>query len=97
LRGAGSRDAAKILSSAGLFFDLIGASMLAVEVFRRFRGIRFGAPQTYAELTSAPKESDESETWEQTNFRFHFWVSFFLLLVFFFNWHAIGRVNLMRF
>jgi hypothetical protein len=72
----------KILSSAGLFLDLIGASMLAVEVFRRFRGIRLVAPQTYHELTSAPKESDEYKTWEQTNFRYHFWGLILLALGF---------------
>lgn len=80
----------KILNSTGLFLDLIGAGLLAVEIFRRFHGIKILAPQTYLDLKSAPKESPEFKTWEHANFRFHFWGFIFLfvgfLLQFASNW-----------
>ena len=72
----------KVLSAAGLFFDLVGAGLLAVDVVRRFHGIKLLALLTYGDLSSPPKESPEFKAWEKTNLRFNIWGLGFLLLGF---------------
>jgi hypothetical protein len=72
----------KFLSLGGLFLDLIGAGLLAVDVIRRFHGIKLLAPQTYDDLSSSPKESPEFKAWEKINLRFNIWGLGFLFLGF---------------
>jgi hypothetical protein len=72
----------KLVGAAGLFFDLVGAALLAVDVIRRFHGIKLLAPRTYDDLSSPPKESAEFKVWDKRNLRFNIWGLGFLFFGF---------------
>jgi hypothetical protein len=60
----------KVLSSVGLAMDMVGATLVAAEAVRRFKGIKTTLGQTYGTFLNPPEETEEFKAWNKTNFRF---------------------------
>jgi len=61
--------AKKLLNSAGLAMDIVGAILVANEVVRRFRGIRITVGQSWSTMTDPPQETEEFQSWSRRTFR----------------------------
>lgn len=57
----------KCLSSVGLLLDIIGAFLVAVEVARKYKCIKFTVGQTFDEMNDPPKETPEYVQWQKCN------------------------------
>lgn len=57
----------KIINSIGLFFDIAGAWLVAIEVVKQYKGNKFRISSTWNDLADGPKESPEFEKWQILN------------------------------
>ena len=69
----------KVLSSIGLGLDVVGAFLIAFNVFNDFKGTKFVLGQTYGTFLNPPTETAEFKAWSKRNFIF---ACFGLLLLF---------------
>ncbi len=60
----------KIINSAGLCFDIVGACFVAWEVVRQFEGREFrGGVDTRMGVTTSPRKTQEFSEWELNKYR----------------------------
>lgn len=56
----------KSMNSTGLVLDIIGAILVANEIFRRFRGTRLTVGQSWSTMTDPPKETEAFQGWSNS-------------------------------
>lgn len=69
---------ARSINSIGLFLDIIGAWLVAIEVVKQYRGIKYREQKTWEDMASNPKESQGYENWKMRN---HRWMLLGLVLL----------------
>jgi len=61
--------------------DMIGVFLVAIQVVRRFRGIKTVLGQTYGTMLNPPQETEEFKSWEKIDFRINIWGLVFLFVL----------------
>ena len=79
-----------VFNSVGLFFDIIGAILVATEVVNQFKGNKYRDNLTIDEMDKPARETKQYKIWERCKYQRMKWGLIFLVFGFilqiFSNW-----------
>lgn len=71
-----------ILNSIGLFFNIVGAWLVAIEVVRQYKGKKYRDNISIDEANEPARETPQYQKWEESKYKWMKWGLVFLTLGF---------------